>query len=89
MEIDYNQKGDFTISGNLYELGIEDLLQPWLVESAQTLEWLKDPDYVDVWEALMIVIPYFSNPEQIENLKEYQVNQDWINIVHEATLNTN
>ena len=81
MEIDYNQKGDFTISGNLYELGIEDLLQPWLVESAQTLEWLKDPAYVDVWEALMVVIPYFSDPAQIQELKEYQVDQEWINIV--------
>ncbi len=81
MDINYNHKGEFSITGNLYELGIEDPLQPWLVESARTLEWLKDPDYVDIWEALMVVIPYFSTREQVEELKDYQVNQDWINIV--------
>jgi hypothetical protein len=81
MQVNYNKDGDFTISGNLYELGIEDLLQPWLVESARTIEWLKDPEYVDVWEALMVVIPYFSDPDQIQELKEYQADQEWINIV--------
>lgn len=57
------------------------LVQQRLVDAARDLEYSLDPNYVDVWEALLVVIPYFSTSEQIKELAEYQAPQEWINIV--------
>lgn len=88
MDVSYEKNGDFSIKGNLYELGAENFLQAQLVEAARIIEELLDPNDVEVWEALMVVIPYFSTPSQIKELKSYQANRDWINIVYEETRNS-
>jgi hypothetical protein len=56
-------------------------VQQRLVEAARIIEDIGDEDDVDVWEALMVVIPYFSTPDQIKELANYQTPQEWINIV--------
>lgn len=59
----------------------DSLVQQRLLEAAKDLEFCLDEEYVDVWNALMVVIPYFSTPDQIKKLADYQAPQEWINIV--------
>ncbi len=59
----------------------DNLVQQRLVEAARIIEMDGDASDVDVWEALMVVIPYFSTPTQIKELADYQAPQEWINIV--------
>lgn len=62
---------------------LDNLVQQRLVESAKILQEFQDPEYVPVWEALMVVIPYFSDPEQQKNLSDWDTPTKWINIVKE------
>lgn len=48
MDVSYEKNGDFSIKGNLYELGAENFLQAQLVEAARIIEELLDPDDVEV-----------------------------------------
>lgn len=63
------------------ELMLDNITQQRLVQAAQAIEYLKDPSYVDIWEALMVVIPYFSTPDQMKELADYQADAEWVNIV--------
>ena len=63
------------------DLMLDNITQQRLVQAAQAIEYLKDPNDVEVWEALMVVIPYFSLPEQIKELAHYQADAEWVNIV--------
>ncbi len=58
-----------------------DLVVSELIETARQIEFWKDPREVEVWEALMVVIPYFARPSQMKDLADYQADADWINIV--------
>jgi hypothetical protein len=71
--------GKYTVKVD--DVEVDNLVQQRLVEAAQIIERFKDPEDVAVWNALMIVIPYFSNPDQIRDLANWNTDADWINIV--------
>ncbi len=71
--------GKYTVKVD--DVEVDNLVQQRLVEAAQIIERFKDPEDVAVWNALMIVIPYFSNPDQIHELGNWNTDADWINIV--------
>lgn len=58
-----------------------DLVRAGLLEALNQIEHWKDPKDVDVWEAILVVLPYFSRPSQMKDLADYQADADWINIV--------
>lgn len=67
LTIPYDQFSDLVVSG--------------LIEAARQIEYWKDPKDIDVWEALMVAIPYFARPSQMKDFADYQADADWINIV--------
>lgn len=77
--MDMTDDGQFLLKVDIPDF--DNLVQQRLVEAAKDLEYCLDPEYVDVWEALMVVIPYFSTPTQIKELADYQAPKEWINIV--------
>jgi hypothetical protein len=77
--MDMTDDGKFLIKIDAFDL--DNAVQQRLVDAARIIEQFRDPEDVDVWEALMVVIPYFSNPEQVKELADYQAPQEWINIV--------
>lgn len=74
-----NDDGTYTVRLEVIEF--DNLVQQRLVEAAKLIETEGYEDSVDVWEALMVVIPYFSNPDQIKELANWNTDPDWINIV--------
>ncbi len=77
--MDMTDDGKFLIK--IDALDLDNAVQQRLVDAARIIEQFRDPEDVDVWEALMVVIPYFSNPEQVKELADYQAPREWINIV--------
>ncbi len=71
--------GKYTVKVD--DVEVDNIVQQRLVEAAQIIERFKDPEDVAVWNALMIVIPYFSNPDQTRDLANWNTDADWINIV--------
>jgi hypothetical protein len=71
--------GKYTVKVD--DVEVDNIVQQRLVEAAQIIEQFKNPDDVDVWNALMIVIPHFSTPTQIKELANWNTDADWINIV--------
>ena len=71
--------GNYNLKVSIPDL--DGIVQQRLVEAAQIIEQFKNPDDVDVWNALMIVIPHFSTPTQIKELANWNTDADWINIV--------
>ena len=71
--------GKYTVKVD--DVEVDNIVQQRLVEAAQIIEQFKDPEDVDVWNALMIVIPYFSNPTELKELANWNTDADWINIV--------
>ena len=74
-----NDDGTYTVK--LEVIDFDNLVQQRLVEAAKLIEEEGYEDSVDVWEALMVVIPYFSNPDQIKELAKWNTDPKWINIV--------
>lgn len=74
-----DEYGNYTIKVDI--LTLDGIVQQRLVEAAKIIEEYKDPEDVAVWNALMVVIPYFSNPDQIHELGNWNTDADWINIV--------
>lgn len=76
-----NIDGTYTI--NIDVVDLDNIVQQRLVEAAQIIQEFQDPEDVPIWEALMVVIPYFSNPQQQKALADWDTPTDWINIVKE------
>jgi hypothetical protein len=77
--MDMTDDGQFVLKVDIPDF--DNLVQQRLVEAARFIEMDRYERDVDVWNALMVVIPYFSNPNQIKELANYQAPQEWINIV--------
>jgi hypothetical protein len=77
--MDMTDDGQFLLKVDIPDF--DNLVQQRLVEAARIIEMDGYERDVDVWNALMVVIPYFSNPNQIKELADYQAPQEWINIV--------
>lgn len=77
--MDMTDDGQFLLKVDIPDF--DNLVQQRLVEAARIIEQDGDETDVDVWEALMVVIPYFSTPDQIKELASYQAPREWINIV--------
>ena len=78
-KFEMNEDGSYTISVDVVQL--DGIVQQRLVEAAKIIEDFKDPADVEVWNALMVVIPYFSTPTQVKELANWNTDPDWINIV--------
>ena len=76
-----NIDGTYTI--NIDVVDLDSIVQQRLVEAAQIIQEWQDPVDVPIWEALMVVIPYFSNPAQQKALADWDTPASWINIVKE------
>lgn len=74
-----NIDGTYTI--NIDVVDLDNIVQQRLVEAARIIEFHLDPEDVEVWEALMVVIPYFSNPDQKQDLENWNAPAEWINVV--------
>lgn len=72
-----------TVTLDPYSWG--DLMVKGLLEAARQIEEWKDPSEVEVWEGIMVAIPYFATPSQMKDLADYQADADWINIVAAKT----
>lgn len=81
MDNDFKLNDDNTFNLRVNILDLDAIIQSRLVEAAKIIEDLRDSTAVDVWEALMVVIPYFSNAEQLKALADWQSDPEWINIV--------
>ena len=75
-----NIDGTYTININVVDL--DNIVQQRLVEAARIIEEVGTVEDIPIWDALMVIIPYFSSLDQKADLENWNTNPSWVEIVH-------
>lgn len=76
-----NRDGSYDIKVLMDFEEINEMVREQLVLMKKDLESIKDPDMVDTYDALNMVIAYCSTPEQLIEMMNEDIDPEWVDIM--------